>query len=43
VVEDVPALVDERRIKYPHVIFNFIKHLGAAELMPQFILQNVPN
>ena len=39
VAEDLPKLLEEAKIKFPQTQFNMLEHLGAADLMPQWILQ----
>jgi sirohydrochlorin ferrochelatase len=39
VVDDLPVLLDSAQAKYPNVKFSLLKHLGAAELMPSWIIQ----
>lgn len=39
VTEDLPKLLEEAKAQYPNVEITMLEHLGAAELMPQWILQ----
>ncbi len=39
VSEDLPKLLDQAKHAHPEVSFTLLEHLGAAELMPQWILQ----
>jgi len=39
VAEDLPKLLEEAKIKFPQTQFTMLEHLGAADLMPQWILQ----
>lgn len=39
VSEDLPELLAQAQEAHPEVTFNLLEHLGAAELMPQWILQ----
>jgi len=41
VVQDVPALVQESRLKYPQVAIRLSAYLGAAPRMPELILETV--
>ena len=39
VTEDLPELLSEAKASYPQVTFTLLQHLGAADLMPSWILQ----
>jgi sirohydrochlorin ferrochelatase len=39
VTEDLPELLAQAKALYPQVTFTLLEHLGAAELMPSWILQ----
>lgn len=39
VSEDLPGLLAHAKASYPQVTFRLLEHLGAAELMPSWILQ----
>ena len=39
VTEDLPELLSEAKANYPQVAFTLLEHLGAADLMPSWILQ----
>jgi sirohydrochlorin ferrochelatase len=39
VSEDLPELLAQAKASYPHVTFTLLEHLGAAEQMPNWILQ----
>jgi sirohydrochlorin ferrochelatase len=39
VVDDLPVFLDSAQAKYPNVKFSLLKHLGAADLMPNWIIQ----
>jgi len=39
VSEDLPELLEQAQTAHPDVHFNLLEHLGAAERMPQWILQ----
>lgn len=39
VTEDLPELLAQAKARYPDVRFTLLEHLGAAELMPSWILQ----
>ncbi|MAA71287.1 MAG: cobalamin biosynthesis protein CbiX [Bermanella sp.] len=39
VTEDLPELLAEAKTAYPQVTFTLLEHLGAAQLMPSWILQ----
>ena len=39
VAEDLPKLLDQAKQDFPEVHFSLLEHLGAADLMPQWILQ----
>lgn len=39
VTEDLPELLAKAQARYPDVRFTLLEHLGAAELMPSWILQ----
>lgn len=39
VSEDLPELLEQAQNAHPNVEFKLLEHLGAAELMPQWILQ----
>ena len=39
VSEDLPELLEQAQNDHPNVQFTLLEHLGAAQLMPQWILQ----
>ena len=39
VMDDLPKLLNDAKVKHPEVNFSLLKHMGAAELMPSWILQ----
>lgn len=39
VVDDLPTLLNDAKAQYPDVQFNLLKHLGAADMMPNWIIQ----
>lgn len=39
VTEDLPELLAQAKADYPQVDFTLLEHLGAADLMPSWILQ----
>ncbi|MFT6153430.1 MAG: sirohydrochlorin ferrochelatase [Crocinitomicaceae bacterium] len=39
VVDDLPMLLDSAKKQYPKVTFKLLKHLGAAEQMSNWIIQ----
>ena len=39
VADDLPKLLEDAKNTYPHIQFKMLEHLGAADLMPQWILQ----
>ena len=39
VVDDLPKLLTAAHARHPGISFNLLKHLGAADLMPNWILQ----
>lgn len=41
VVQDVPALVQESRLQYPHVSIRLTPYVGASPSMPALILDTV--
>ena len=38
VLEDVPALIDQARRKFPNVIFTTMPHLGQTPTLAQFLM-----
>ncbi len=41
VVEDLPKLLHQAQQDHPNIDFNLMKHFGAAQQMPQWILEYV--
>jgi sirohydrochlorin ferrochelatase len=39
VVDDLPELLTTAKAQYPAIKFSLLKHLGAANLMPKWILE----
>jgi sirohydrochlorin ferrochelatase len=39
VIDDLPMLLDSAKTQHPEVTFSLLKHLGAAEQMPSWIIQ----